>query len=158
MRCAETMRSNTKIKGLFDASEGHFGDNKSWYSSGLSESSIVGFRILRQCNVIVSSDFEVLRQLFEHANLSGDSIGRWSFLLTTARLGYCCTSLHRHRHMALEILGQLKSRGSIASKKPTRVGGCSNDRTRRPQMAHSGLSRADQNCSVGLLLLFVICR
>ena len=51
-----------KIKAFFDTAEGHFGDNKSWYSSGLDESSIVGFRILRQCNVIVTSNFEVLRQ------------------------------------------------------------------------------------------------
>jgi hypothetical protein len=52
-----------KIKAFFDTSEGHFGDNKSWYSSGLNESSIVGFRILRQCNVIVTSNFEVLRRI-----------------------------------------------------------------------------------------------
>jgi hypothetical protein len=50
-------------QSLFYTSEGHVGDNKSWYSSGLNESSIVGFRILRQCNVIVTSNFEVLRQI-----------------------------------------------------------------------------------------------
>ena len=120
------MRSNTKIKGFFDTSEvGTLAITNRGILSGLNKSSFVGFRILRQCNVIVTSDFEVLRQLFEHANLRGDIICRCSFLLTTARLGYCCTSLHCHRHLALEILGQLKSRGSIASKKPTRVGGCS---------------------------------
>jgi hypothetical protein len=64
---------------LFDTSERHFGDNKSWYSSGLNQNSIVGFRILRQCNVIVTSDFEVLQQLFEDANLSGDSVSQVLF-------------------------------------------------------------------------------
>jgi len=63
MGCPERMRSNKKIKAFFDTSEGHFGDNKSWYSSGLNESSIVGFRILRLCNVIMTSNFEVLRQI-----------------------------------------------------------------------------------------------
>jgi hypothetical protein len=55
--------------------------------------------------------------------MRGESVSRVLFLPTIVRLGYCCTSLCCHLPMALEILGQLQSLGSIAFKKPPRAGG-----------------------------------
>jgi hypothetical protein len=115
-----------KIEGFVHTSKGQLVENSVVVSSSVSTRVRLGwgFWILRLFNVTAPSRFEVHRQFLGGRNHEGGECQPGGlFLPTIVRLGYCCTSLRCRRPMALEILGQLQSLGSIAFKKPARTGG-----------------------------------